>query len=338
MFYSNPSTYLWEDELGGDTTHRTRGGRGALGQHKSLVEAQARLSGNERPLDDICIASMPDRVSEAHTIVEEELSTHAHIHLHHGKTKVWNRGGVESEGIAEVTRRARQVRPDAVVWKGDQQLPPNQQGLRVLGVPIGQTEFVLDFLESKSREHATLFQRIPWVQDTQAAFLLLFMCGSTRANFWLRTVEPELTESFAERHDASVWRCLSNILGTPSAPDGAQVIAIIGLICRRIGALECAQSQKCRPFCQLGGRAEDGEEETPRHCRVDDQASGGWRCPLFPGSPAVQRSGGRGRVGFAFVDRVVSFPSPCRGRTGAQPTTTQLAAESHQTTGDEVRV
>ena len=59
---------------------------------------------------------------------------------------------------------------------------------------------------------------------------------------------------------------------------------------------------------------------------------------MFPSSPAAQRSGGRGRVGFAFVDRGVSFPSPCRGRTGAQPTATQLAAESHQTTGDEVRV
>ena len=231
MFYNNPSTYL---------QHIAQGEGGdplmpllfALGQHKSLVEAQARLSGNERLLaffDDIYIASMPDRVSEAHTTVEEEFSTHAHIHLHHGKTKVWNRGGVEPEGIAELTRRARQVRRDAVAWKGDQQLPPNQQGLRVLGVPIGQPEFVLDFLEAKSKEHATLFERIPWVQDFQAAFLLLLMCGSTRANFWLRTVESELTESFAERHDASVWRCLSNILGIPSAPDGAQVIATLAL-------------------------------------------------------------------------------------------------------------
>ena len=99
----------------------------ALGQHKSLVEAQARLSGKRLLafLDDIYITSMPDRVSEAHNIVEEELSTHAHIHLHHGQTKVWNRGGVKPEGVAELTRRARQVRPDAVVWKGDQQLPPN---------------------------------------------------------------------------------------------------------------------------------------------------------------------------------------------------------------------
>ena len=105
---------------------------------------------------------MPDRVSEAHTIVEEELSTHAHIHLHHGKTKVWNRGGVEPENIAQLTRMGRQVRPNAVVWRGDPKLPRNQQGLRVFGVPIGQLEFVRDFLEVKTREQTTLFQRIPW--------------------------------------------------------------------------------------------------------------------------------------------------------------------------------
>ena len=76
----------------------------ALGQHKSLVEAQARLSGNGKSfvfLDDICIASMPDRASEVYTIVVE-LSTHAHIHL------------------------ARQVRPDAVVGMGHGQLWPNR--------------------------------------------------------------------------------------------------------------------------------------------------------------------------------------------------------------------
>ena len=48
-----------------------------------------------------------------------------------------------------------------------------------------------------------------------------------------------------------------------------------------IGALERAQGQTGRPFCQLGRCAEHGAEETPRHCRVDDHAFGGWRCPLF---------------------------------------------------------
>ena len=48
---------------------------------------------------------------------------------------------MEPEGIEESTRIARRVRPDAVVWRGDQNLPPSEQGLKVLGVLIGHPEF-----------------------------------------------------------------------------------------------------------------------------------------------------------------------------------------------------
>ena len=48
----------------------------------------------------------------------EELATHPHIHVHHGKTQVWNRGGVEPSGMEEIARAARVVKPDAVVWRG----------------------------------------------------------------------------------------------------------------------------------------------------------------------------------------------------------------------------
>ena len=202
------------------------------------------------------------------------------IHLHHGKTKVWNRGGVEPENIA------RLVRPDAVVWRGDPELPRNQQGLRVLGVPIGQPEFVRDFLEKKTREQAILFQRIPWVQDTQATFLLLLMCGSTRANFWLRS-----------RHDTAVWGCLRAILGTPSA-DEAQVLATLALSGGGLG-LSSAQGGQESPISQVGQT--HCAPETPPHCGDHDSASGGGNCSMFPSGPGVQRIGGRGRLGSAIL-------------------------------------
>ena len=55
---------------------------------------------------------------------------------------------------------ARRVKPEAVVWRGDPELPLSQQGMTVLGVPIGQPEFVRDHLERKNQEHEILFQRI----------------------------------------------------------------------------------------------------------------------------------------------------------------------------------
>ena len=74
-----------------------------------------------------------------HAILEEELSNHAHIQLNLGKTQVWNRGGVVPVGVAELTAAARQVREDAIVWRGDPELRPDQQGVKVLGTPISQS-------------------------------------------------------------------------------------------------------------------------------------------------------------------------------------------------------
>ena len=62
----------------------------ALGQ---LVEAQARLSDNEHLfafLDDVYITNQPGRVTEAHTVVEEELWTHAGIEKPKCGTVVWS--------------------------------------------------------------------------------------------------------------------------------------------------------------------------------------------------------------------------------------------------------
>ena len=59
--------------------------------------------------------------------------------------------------------------------------------------------------------------------------------GSTRANYWLRTVQPDQTEEFARRHDEEVWRCLRMILG-PSHRH-------VGLVRRRFGAHECAEGE-----------------------------------------------------------------------------------------------
>ena len=203
MFYA--STFLWEDETG--TTRDIPQGEGgeqgdplmpflfALGLHRALTAVRGRLLPSEKVfafLDDFCVICSPHRVLEVHQILEEELRNHAQISLHHGKTQAWNRAGVQPRGIDILTRAARSMRPDAVVWRGDASLPAGQQGLKILGVPVGQPEFVQSFLERKSEEHSTLCERIPAVADPQAAWLLLLMCASTRANYWLRCVRPDL--------------------------------------------------------------------------------------------------------------------------------------------------
>ena len=117
--------------------------------------------------------------------------------------------GIRPEGTEILTRVARISDPDAVVWKGDAEIPDQERGVRVLGAPIGSSEYVLAQLNAKSREQRLLFQRISAVPDLQSAWLLLLFCGATRANFWLRMVRPELTAQFAEEHDGNVWQCFA---------------------------------------------------------------------------------------------------------------------------------
>ena len=151
----NPSLremFLWDSvnifvgrRDGSHPTHPPRGGRGskatplmpmlfALGKHPALAAAQERLRGNEllfAYLDDVYAVCRPDRVGAIFAILEQELQAHAEIRLHLGKTQVWNRGGVTPDGVDELRRRARRLKPEAVVWKGDPQLPEEQQGVRV---------------------------------------------------------------------------------------------------------------------------------------------------------------------------------------------------------------
>ena len=93
-------------------------------------------------------------------LLEHELSRKACICVHQGKTQIWNRGGVEPAGAAQLSTAARIEKPDAVVWRGDPELPLTEQGLTVLGAPVGQLEFVQAQLAKKGAEHEALLEMI----------------------------------------------------------------------------------------------------------------------------------------------------------------------------------
>ena len=63
------------------------------------------------------------------------------------------------------------VKPDAIVWRGDVELPLTQQGIRVFGAPISRTEFVVVQLKAKI-QHEVLFQRIVAVQGGHPSLLV----------------------------------------------------------------------------------------------------------------------------------------------------------------------
>ena len=116
-----------------------------LGQHNALAAVQQELVGNERLfafLDDIYVTCSPGRVVPIFNTLRRELWMHSRIQIHLGKTQVWNRGGVEPPGWQRLAADAQASDPDAVVWRGDHTLPLENQGLLVLGTPLGSPAFV----------------------------------------------------------------------------------------------------------------------------------------------------------------------------------------------------
>ena len=97
-----------------------------------------------------------------------------------------------------ITAAARVEDEDAVVWKGDPDLPTVAQGIRLLGTLLGHPDFVRDQLARLTTSHRVLLKCIEAVPDLQVAWLLLACCAATRANYVLRVVHPHLARAFAE--------------------------------------------------------------------------------------------------------------------------------------------
>ena len=131
-FYGKPSTYIWEDDVG--DVHQIVQGEGGeqgdplmpllfcIGQHPALAAVAKELREGEKLfayLDDLYIICQPDRVGEVHALLQKHLWNYTGISLHSGKTKVWNRSGVEPAGVSELQRQAEVATPGATVWRGD---------------------------------------------------------------------------------------------------------------------------------------------------------------------------------------------------------------------------
>ena len=192
----------------------------SLGQNSALQCLQSFLLPSEQlfaNLDDLYVVCSPERVGAIFTRLKSDLESHACIQVHLGKTKVWNRAGAEPEACSSMQEAAQRVDPDARVRIGDG--PLSQQGLRVLGIPIGTPEFVRSQLEQTSLKHKVLFNRLTCVEDLQSAWLLLLFCANTRVTYSLRGLPPQETEHFATEHDADSRRCLSLLLGVSLTQD-----------------------------------------------------------------------------------------------------------------------
>ena len=167
--YSEESHYTWRDDSGNlhDIVQCEGGEQGdplmpllfSLGIHDALSEAKNMMGEEEHLLaflDDVFIVSEPDRTRSGYNTLGDELSTRAGIHLHAGKTRVWNREGVCPPGVEELG-------PE--VW--------SPRGVKILGTPLGSDAFVQEMCEERLQSEQELWDAIPSVPDLQCAWQVL---------------------------------------------------------------------------------------------------------------------------------------------------------------------
>ena len=161
---------------GGRDGHRTRGkeGRGdalmslLFRQHHAFVAIQARLQWEENSASGRCPHDLAGRALGA---CQDQGASRQDT-------------GVEQRRFpSDRGRRIDQGR-GSQTWKGDLDLPVDPQGPASAGRPNRHTGMhVVRQLKAKPTGHAILLDWIPAVAVVQAASLLLFCLGSTRANF-----------------------------------------------------------------------------------------------------------------------------------------------------------
>ena len=107
----------------------------------------------------------------------------------------------------------------------------------------------------------------------QLAWLLLTFCAATRANYWLRTVPPELTAEYARAHDKRVIQCLSDVLQIRDGFPGQTLqTAFLPLT---LGGLGVGGSARVRDAAFWGSWADCLEMVKARHPQVaQDMISG----------------------------------------------------------------
>ena len=99
------------------------------------------------------------------------------------------------------------------VWRAD--LPPEQCGLKIVGVPVGTDAYVAAIASANLHEEESLLKAISELKNVQAAWLLFYFCAVSRVNHRLRTVPPSQLRPHARNRDDRMLEMLRFLLGKP---------------------------------------------------------------------------------------------------------------------------
>ena len=218
MWLNRRSTFVWTDDEGNphDVPQGEGGEQGdalmpalfCLAMKPALEEIQSRLGEGDLVLaylDDVYILTRPERARAAYDVAAEVLSRVCGIQVNRGKLVCWNKTGADApQGISELDT------PGHRVWRGN--APAAENGIRVLGAPIGTDEYTAAEGIRAAQQEQGLLDALLRLNRLQVAWLLLLYCAAPRANYTLRTVPPRQALGYAQEHDRRVLATAAALL------------------------------------------------------------------------------------------------------------------------------
>ena len=89
----------------------------------------------------------------------------------------------------------------ADVWVGGKDRAAEERGLKILGTPVGEEEYVKAQGHKRLTEEKKLWELLPQLPDLQSAWLLLLQCAGPRFNYRARTLPSAENAKYAKGHD-----------------------------------------------------------------------------------------------------------------------------------------
>ena len=248
----------------------------ALGQHSALVAAAERLRDGERLmafLDDTYIVCAPDRVGRAFSTVEQEFAAPC---PHPPASRQDTSLGIVEEFCPEERERDHQVGEGCEAWCSCMEGRPRVASHRTGGEGSGSAHW-----HTRIRAGVSLQRRVGsrkfcskgfrGVNDLQAAWLILLMCGSTRANFWF-----EGSRSRAHCRVCGPSRCqgvgdaCARSWGVPSGSAEAQVVASLALSAGGLGLTSARRTRTAAHWASWADCLRMVSRQRHGRRRVDD--------------------------------------------------------------------
>ena len=135
---------------------------------------------------------------------------------------------------------------------GSSRICAPQDGIVLLGAPIGSPSFERNWAERKVQSHALLLQQLQSLRSLQVAILLLRYCAAQRINYLLRTIPPLSSKAAAQLHDNQVRETLCKLLKVESITEDKWLQGSLPL---SMGGLALGSATKDRKAAYLGSAA-----------------------------------------------------------------------------------